>query len=38
MRTFLGLAIGCGVEACAATLEDREDVIPILGIGLGDAF
>jgi len=38
LRTFLGLAIGCGVAACGATLEDREDVIPYLGIGLGYAF
>ncbi len=38
MRYFLGLAVGCGVAACGATLEDHEDVIPYLGLGLGYAF
>ncbi len=37
-RYFLGLAVGCEVTACAATLQERRDVIPYLGIGLGYAF
>ncbi len=38
MRYFLGLAVGCDVDACGATLARREDVIPYLGLGLGYAF
>ena len=38
MRYFLGLAVGCDVAACGATLARREDVIPYLGLGLGYAF
>lgn len=38
MRYFLGLAVGCDVDACGATLARREDAIPYLGLGLGYAF
>jgi hypothetical protein len=37
-RYFLGLAVGCAVAACGSTLEDHQDVIPYLGVGLGYAF